>query len=52
MDEAHREGHLDEEAREMIEGVMELEDAQVSEIMTPRTQVIGILCKLNVERFC
>ena len=42
MDEAHREGHLDEEAREMIEGVMELEDAQVSEIMTPRTQVIGI----------
>jgi CBS domain containing-hemolysin-like protein len=42
MDEAHREGHLDEEAREMIEGVMELEDVQVSEIMTPRTQVIGI----------
>jgi len=45
MDEAHREGHLDEEAREMIEGVMELEDAQVSEIMTPRTQVIGISVK-------
>ena len=42
MDEAHREGHLDEEAREMIEGVMELEDVHVSEIMTPRTQMIGL----------
>ena len=42
MEEAHREGHLDEEAREMIEGVMELEDVRVSEIMTPRTEMIGI----------
>ncbi len=42
MDEAHREGHLDEEAREMIEGVMELEDVHVSEIMTPRTEIFGL----------
>lgn len=42
MDEAHREGHLDEEAREMIEGVMELEDVHVSEIMTPRTEMFGL----------
>lgn len=42
MEEAHREGHLDEEAREMIEGVMELEDVQVSEIMTPRTEMVAI----------
>lgn len=42
MEEAHREGHLDEEAREMIEGVMELEDVRVSEIMTPRTEMISI----------
>lgn len=42
MDEAHREGHLDEEARDMIEGVMELEDVRVSEIMTPRTEMIGL----------
>jgi CBS domain containing-hemolysin-like protein len=42
MDEAHREGHLDEEARDMIQGVMELEDVHVSEIMTPRTEMIGM----------
>lgn len=42
MDEAHREGHLDEEARDMIQGVMELEDVHVSEIMTPRTEMIGL----------
>ncbi len=42
MAEAHREGHLDEEAREMIEGVMELEGVHVSEIMTPRTEMIAI----------
>ncbi|OHB80789.1 MAG: hypothetical protein A2W31_09020 [Planctomycetes bacterium RBG_16_64_10] len=37
--EGHREGLLEEEAREMIEGVMELHDADVAEIMTPRTDV-------------
>lgn len=37
--EGHREGLLEEDAREMIEGVMELGDADVSEIMTPRTDM-------------
>jgi len=37
--EGHREGHLEEEAREMIEGVIELQDVSVSEIMTPRTDM-------------
>jgi len=37
--EGHREGLLEEEAREMIEGVIELGDAVVSEIMTPRTDM-------------
>jgi CBS domain containing-hemolysin-like protein len=37
--EGHREGLLEEEAREMIEGVIELGDADVSEIMTPRTDM-------------
>ncbi len=37
--EGHREGLLEEEAREMIEGVMELGDSDVSEIMTPRTDM-------------
>lgn len=37
--EGHREGLLEEEAREMIEGVIELGGADVSEIMTPRTDM-------------
>ncbi|MEX0613513.1 MAG: hemolysin family protein, partial [Pirellulales bacterium] len=39
VSEGHREGLLEEEAREMIEGVMELGDAVVSHIMTPRTEM-------------
>jgi CBS domain containing-hemolysin-like protein len=37
--EGHREGFLEEEAREMIEGVIDLHDAYVSQIMTPRTDM-------------
>ena len=37
--EGHREGLLEEEAREMIEGVIELGDDVVSHIMTPRTDM-------------
>lgn len=37
--EGQREGLLEEEAREMIEGIMELGDAEVSQIMTPRTDM-------------
>ncbi|QDU87023.1 Magnesium and cobalt efflux protein CorC [Pirellulimonas nuda] len=37
--EGHREGLLEEEARGMIEGVIELGDADVAEIMTPRTDM-------------
>jgi CBS domain containing-hemolysin-like protein len=37
--EGHREGLLEEEAREMIEGVMELRGAVVTHIMTPRTEM-------------
>ncbi|TWT88360.1 Magnesium and cobalt efflux protein CorC [Pseudobythopirellula maris] len=39
VNEGHREGLLEEDAREMIEGVMELADADVAEIMTPRTDM-------------
>jgi CBS domain containing-hemolysin-like protein len=39
VSEGHREGLLEEEAREMIEGVMELGDVAVSHIMTPRTDI-------------
>ena len=37
--EGHREGLLEGDAREMIEGVIELQDVTVSEIMTPRTEM-------------
>ena len=37
--EGHREGLLEEDAREMIEGIIDLGEAEVSEIMTPRTEM-------------
>lgn len=37
--EGHREGLIEEDAREMIEGVIELHDADASQIMTPRTEM-------------
>ena len=45
--EGHREGLLEEDAREMIEGVIELPDVTVSEIMTPRTDMECIADSLS-----
>ena len=42
VSEGHREGLLEEDAREMIEGVIELGDVDVSQIMTPRTDMISL----------
>lgn len=39
VNEGHREGLIEEDAREMIEGVIELGDAVVSQVMTPRTEM-------------
>lgn len=39
VSDGHRGAQLEEDAREMIEGVIELGDADVSEIMTPRTDM-------------
>ncbi len=39
VSEGHRGGLLEDEAREMIEGVIDLGDAYVSQIMTPRTDM-------------
>ena len=38
--EGHHEGVIEEEARDMIEGVMDLADSPVSSIMTPRTDIV------------
>ena len=40
VSEGHREGLLEEDAREMIQGVMELGDVDVAKVMTPRTDVV------------
>ena len=42
VSEGHREGLLEEDAREMIEGVIELSDVHVSAIMTPRTDMVSM----------
>ena len=47
--EGHREGLLEEEAREMIEGVIELGDDDVSQIMTPRTDMHMLQVELPWE---
>jgi CBS domain containing-hemolysin-like protein len=47
--QGHREGLLEEDAREMIEGVIELGDATVSEIMTPRTDMISMPVSLSIQ---
>jgi CBS domain containing-hemolysin-like protein len=40
--EGQREGLLEEEAREMIQGVMQLGDVNVSQIMTPRIDMVSM----------
>ncbi|MEM9409814.1 MAG: hemolysin family protein [Planctomycetota bacterium] len=37
--EAEHDGHIDEEKRDMIEGVMELDDNDVGQVMTPRSRI-------------
>jgi putative hemolysin len=42
VDEGERNGTLGEEERDMIEGIVELGDVDVREIMTPRTKMVSI----------
>jgi putative hemolysin len=42
VDEAHRAGRLEVEARDMIKGVIALEEVRVAAVMTPRTAMISI----------
>ncbi|MBW3596172.1 MAG: hemolysin family protein [Planctomycetes bacterium] len=44
---ATREGHLEEDAREMIESVIQLADSDVSDIMTPRSAVDALEANLG-----
>ncbi len=47
--EGHREGLLEEEARDMIEGIIELGDVDVASIMTPRTDMATIAAEMTWE---
>ncbi len=49
VSEGHREGLLEEDAREMIQGVMELSDVDVAKVMTPRTDVVMMSAALSWE---
>jgi CBS domain containing-hemolysin-like protein len=42
VSEGERHGAVDEEEKEMIESVIELTDTRVSEVMTPRTEIVAI----------
>ena len=41
-EEGEKEGVLEESQKEMIESIFELRDAEVSQIMTPRTDIVGV----------
>jgi len=47
--DGHREGSLEEEAREMIEGVIQLGDAEVAQVMTPRTYMLSMRASLPLD---
>lgn len=47
--QGHREGLLEEDARDMIEGIMELGEVDVSQIMTPRTDMVSMPLSMTWE---
>ena len=49
VSEGEKHGAVDEEEKEMIESVIELTDTHVEEIMTPRTDVVGIPIDTDYE---
>jgi CBS domain containing-hemolysin-like protein len=48
--EGHREGLLEEDAREMIEGVIELHDVTVTDVMTPRMDMQSLHVNDTLDR--
>ncbi len=49
MGDGHRDGSLEEDAREMIEGVIQLGDAEVAQVMTPRTYMLSMRASLPLD---
>lgn len=50
VSQGQREGLLEADAREMIEGVMELSEVDVAHIMTPRTDMVYIPVTMTVHQ--
>jgi CBS domain containing-hemolysin-like protein len=48
VSEGQQQGHLEEEAREMIESVIQLHELTVAEIMTPRTDMVSMHVGLSL----
>jgi len=49
VEEGEKDGVVDEEEREMITSVLEFRDTTTGEIMTPRTEVVGIDTKSSLS---
>jgi len=49
VDEGERNGALEEAERDMIEGIVELRDVAVHEVMTPRTKMVGIEVRTPID---
>ena len=49
VDEAHREGRLADTTRDMIKGIIGLDEVRVAAIMTPRTKTIAIPVETSWE---
>jgi CBS domain containing-hemolysin-like protein len=49
VSEAEQDGYIEAEAREMIEGVIELGDTEVRSIMTPRSRVYALQVPISWE---
>ena len=50
VEEGEKEGVVDEEEREMIASVLEFRDQTAGEIMTPRTDVVGIDVNVDIAQ--
>lgn len=49
VEQAHREGRLEGEARDMIRGVIRLDEVRVADVMTPRTSMLAIPASASWE---
>ncbi len=49
VSEGERQGVIEDQEREMIESIIEFKDAEVAEVMTPRTQLTTLSADMNLQ---